>query len=450
MPLTTAPSSPTELTATSQTPTSAELTWQDSEREDGYRIYRLDGEQRVLIGTAESNATRFTVGGLTPRTEYRFVVEAYNADGAAASTSPAVTPVASDEHGDTRQTATPLTAPASLSSFIDHAGDLDMFSIRVEAGTTYVFSTTLGNQATSLRDSVIELFDAEGRRLGINDDFGGTLASRLAWTAPASLDGQSVYLQVRGYSRSQSGDYGLNIEVARPIADDHGNSITTASALSGPTSLNASIERGGDIDMFSLRVVGGTTYTFSTTLGNSAGSLRDSVIELFDAQGSRLGINDDFGGTLASRLSWTAPAEFDGQRIYLGVRAYSRAQTGTYALNVTTAIPVPATPDVTTPSVTIGSHTIGNIATAGSTNQFRLDVTAGQRVEVLTQLLTLRDSTITVTNSRGQRLAYNDDDAGTLASRVELTATQTETWIIAVRGYAAYQTGSYRLLVRSR
>jgi len=449
MPTMAVPTASNSLTATTNSPTTANLTWQDSLNESGYRVYRLAGSQRLLLGTLPAETTQFPVSGLTPRTEYRFVVEAFNAAGAASMMSSAITPVTIDVNGDTQTTATPLGGPGVTATAIDRAGDIDVFSFQAEAGLSYTFATTLSSLPVALHDSVIELTDAQGRRLAYNDDFGGTLASRISWTAEPALNGQQIFLSVRGYAQSQVGDYSLSLSIVRPPVDDHGDTIASATRIQVPSALNASLQRPGDVDMFSIVVEPGTTYVFSTSLGTQSGSLRDSVLELLDSSGRRLAFNDDFGGTLASRISWTVPQGFGHQNVFLAARAYSSSQTGTYSVSVSQSVPPVVTtnsqPDVA--AVTVGSQTIGQISTGGASSRYRLDVEAGQRLVIQTQLLTLRDSVITIFNSRGQRLAFNDDYGRTLASLVTVIATERDTWFIEVRAYAVSQTGTFRLLV---
>ena len=452
MPGLSSPTVPTNLTATTNSPTTAILTWQDSDNETEYRVYRLQGSERSLIGTISADSTQLTATGLVPRTPYQFVVEALNELAAATATSNTVTPITIDIHGDTRSTATVLAAPATISTTIDHSGDVDTFSWRVTAGATYVFATTLSSEPGALQDSVIELLDSNGRRLAYNDDFGGTLASQLTWTAPQTMDGQQVFLSVRGYVPAQTGDYTLTASVTLPPLDDHGDTISSATEISAPSTLNAALQRTSDMDVFSLRAVAGTTYVFSTSLGNQSGSLRDSVIELLDSQGRRLGFNDDFGGTLASRLAWTAPQSINGQPVFLSVRGYTPTQTGTYSVSVTRtgpSAPVVSWSEQTAIAATIaiGGQTTDQISAGGARNLYRLNAESGQRIAVYTQLLSLRDSVITIYNSLGQRIAFNDDYGRSLASRIELTATQRETWFIEVRAFAATQLGTFRLLV---
>ena len=225
-----------------------------------------------------------------------------------------------DDRGSETGSARSNAIGARVSGNLERAGDVDTFRFDVRQGAAYRFETQLG----SLRDSVITLVDSAGNRLASNDDGGNGLASRLDWTA--RHDGP-VFVQVRGYSDSQTGTYTLQSS----MRDDYSNQRTGAQSVSVGSRINGNIETGGDNDVFRLQARRGTTYTLETSLG----SLRDSVITLTDASGRQLAFDDDGGDGLASRITWTATQ--DGP-VFLTVRGYSGSQTGTYSLTVSESL----------------------------------------------------------------------------------------------------------------
>lgn len=110
-----------------------------------------------------------------------------------------------DDHGDYPASATSITVGESVEGALQHESDVDYFAFEAEGGRRYQIDVTLG----TLEDSVVELFDAAGRWLDGNDDYGSTLASRIVWTAPSS---GTYYLQVRGHGW-QIGSYTVLIDV---------------------------------------------------------------------------------------------------------------------------------------------------------------------------------------------------------------------------------------------
>jgi hypothetical protein len=113
------------------------------------------------------------------------------------------------------------------------------------------------------------------------------------------------------------------------------------------------------------------------------GALHDSVIELVDSSGRRLARNDDFGGTLASRLAWTAPQTMNGQPVFLSVRGYTPTQNGTYSVSVTRTAPSTpvaswSEPTAIAATIAIGGQTIDQISADRVRNLYRLNVESGQ------------------------------------------------------------------------
>ena len=109
---------------------------------------------------------------------------------------------------------------------------------------------------------------------------------------------------------------------------DQGDSAATALSVLVPSTNAGTIDPGTDVDWFRFSAVGATQYTFETSLG----TLPDSRLELFDANGVSLAENDDIGGgNRASKIIWTSPGS---GTYYLRVRPFGTYQTGTYTLSL--------------------------------------------------------------------------------------------------------------------
>ncbi len=110
--------------------------------------------------------------------------------------------------------------------------------------------------------------------------------------------------------------------------DDFGNNAGTASAIGVPSTTQGVLGVAGDVDWFSFQAVAGQSYTIATQLG----TLRDSVLYLYDRNGTTLvAQDDDGGGNLASQLRWQATST---GTYYVAVASYGNAYVGTYALSV--------------------------------------------------------------------------------------------------------------------
>ena len=111
------------------------------------------------------------------------------------------------------------------------------------------------------------------------------------------------------------------------VPDDHGNDIDDATVAAVGADVEGALDYDDDIDYFRFQAEQGQSYQIDVALG----TLDDSIVELYDADGSLLDSNDDYGDTLASRLYWNAPSS--GERYVLVGGAYTSSR-GTYTLTV--------------------------------------------------------------------------------------------------------------------
>ena len=109
---------------------------------------------------------------------------------------------------------------------------------------------------------------------------------------------------------------------------DPDNTIATASGVTfsgNAFSITDTLGNGAsgtkDVDMFSINVTAadvGRTYAFTTSQPTD-GKMVDTYLKLFNANGTQLAYNDDFGKTLYAQLVWTPTAV---GTYYLGVSSY--------------------------------------------------------------------------------------------------------------------------------
>ena len=227
-----------------------------------------------------------------------------------------------DDHGDFPAQATTIAIGSSTQGVISDPLDVDLFRFDAQVGVTYRAQVQLG----SLSDSLITLLGATGScSLASNDDIVGSLASRLTWTARESA---TLFVVVENADGTSTGSYTLSLQTADPSgADDHGGEACSATPMEGATTIDGLVSELGDVDAFSFEAVGGTAYVLEVVLE----SLEDSFLTLFDIDGlTLLADNDDFfAGSLASRISWTAP---QSGTYYLAVAGVGG--TGSYRLRV--------------------------------------------------------------------------------------------------------------------
>ena len=240
-----------------------------------------------------------------------------------------VVQTADDDHGNDATTATGLGAIGTTSSAEFGSispQDVDWFSFEVEENQFYelrTFFTGPGN--TSTFDTIITLFDEAGdRSLAENDDHLEQLSSRIVWQASTS---GLHHVQVAGFGDSEA-QYRINVrELSSPPVDDYGNRSDLAADIEMGESISGNVNYESDVDWLRFDAIEGLQYTFEVALQ----SLTDSVLQLYDSDGTTLLLeNDDIEfPDRSSLLNWTADAS--GTR-YLRVSGFDGFR-GTYRLN---------------------------------------------------------------------------------------------------------------------
>ena len=111
------------------------------------------------------------------------------------------------------------------------------------------------------------------------------------------------------------------------MTDDYPNSSDLSlPSITPGQSIEGTIDYESDVDLFELEADAGQAYRIDVALG----TLNDSMLTVYDADGWEVGFNDDYGGGSASRIIWEAPASGD---YYVEVSGYDSA-TGSYTLTV--------------------------------------------------------------------------------------------------------------------
>ena len=218
------------------------------------------------------------------------------------------TPPPTDDHGNTRATATALPLDSPLPGRIDPTGDIDYFRLQIPV------SGSLTVETTGSTDTYGRLESSSGSTLATNDDGGSGSNFRIVRNVTAG----TYYIRVTGY-RSETGGYTLRANMA---TDDHGNTRATATSISLDSPLTGRIDPAGEIDYFRLEATSDGELTVETT-----GST-DTYGYLEDSSGTVLAHNDDRDRTNYNfRIRHTVtPGTY-----YVRVTGY-RSRTGGYTL----------------------------------------------------------------------------------------------------------------------
>jgi len=338
-----------------------------------------------------------------------------------------------DDYAAGTGTSGAVATGGSATGHIEATGDRDWFSVSLTSGQTYTFR--LNAAATGgLSDPYLSLYNSSGAYLTYDDDSGGSLSSLIRYTA--SYTGV-YYLEARAYSY-QIGDYVLSTT---------GTDATAPAVVSfSPADEATSVAVGSNIALvFSESIQRGTGTIY---LKNASGT----VIEAFDAAtSSRISIS-------GSSLSIDPTANLSnatGYRVEFApgtVRDLAgNAYAGTTSYNFTTIAAAGgddyAANTGTTGSVAVGSTASGNIETVSDRDWFAISLIAGQSYTFRLDPSAsngLSDPYLTLYNSAGSFVAYDDDSGGSLTSLLRYTAGYTGTYFLEARAYGS-QLGGYGL-----
>ncbi len=237
-------------------------------------------------------------------------------------------------------------------------------------------------------------------------------------------------------------------------ADDHGDDLASATEIEAGARSTGIIEEGGDQDWFVFNVGPfGGRFTITTDLD----TLTDTRLLATDDGGRQLAENDDYrGGGYASQVAVLA---HPFQRIGLRVTGYSGQLTGSYGITISAPVAPDPDPDpepnddhadspAGATAINIGDTVNGDIEEGRDVDWFTFPAGFGAEYVITTELGTLADTTLLVTDTAGRRLADNDDYNGSYASQVTLVTDAEGRLLVKVAAYGRRQTGTYTLKVQ--
>ena len=336
-----------------------------------------------------------------------------------------------DDHADAIGEATSVAVGDAVPGVVDHPNDIDLFVFDAVQGELYQIDVALG----TLGDSVVALYDADQRQLVLNDDYGGSLASRIYWKASSS---GRYYVAVASLGEG-TGSYTLTVVVS-DIVDDHADAMGEATSVTVGDAVLGVVNYPGDIDLFVFDAEEGKLYQIDVALG----TLGDSVVAVHDAHETGLAFNDDYSGSLASRVFWAAP---NSGTYYVEVASWGEG-TGSYTLTVVASDIVDDHADTfgEATSVMVGGAVLGVVDYPGDFDVFVFDAEEGELYQIDVALGTLGDSVVAVYDAHETGLAFNDDYSGSSASRVFWEAPSSGRYYVVVASLVE-GTGSYTLTI---
>jgi hypothetical protein len=285
--------------------------------------------------------------------------------------------LAPDDHGDTPETATPVTLSAPFSGTLGFTGDTDTFSFSLAAGRVYRLRCSSGS---SWNAPYVRLRDSTG---------GSVSSGQVALLYEVNAGGTYSADVYRG-----SGAYECMVEDVG--TDDHPDTAVGALELSPlPASGTGVLETHKDVDVFTFRPTEGRIYRVSCGLLSSCG------LRLRGPDGAVLAerSTDVSSGTT---LAWEAT---DVPLVSLEVAvAYS---TGTYSYQLED-VGTDDHGDLTSTATDLGTGTVSVGAVLGShkdVDVFAFAATAGHIYRVRCVPGSLRDCGLKIRDPSGQEVS---------------------------------------------
>ena len=323
-----------------------------------------------------------------------------------------------DDHGDTRQTATPLPFGAALEGKIKPNGDVDYFRLEVAE------ATVASIRAISDFGVVGELFGQSDDVLayGTRDPYLVDLTFRIAY----ELEPGVYYLRVTSDPNYAGSSYLVEARYGPP--DDHGNTRGTSTPLAFGGSVSGEIGSQSDADYFRLDLTAASEAVLVTT-GNFLTDLT---------------LYNEFGSWLTSGDQYIATS-LDAGVYFLRVDSAINRRTGSYILEARLGPPDPDdhgdSRETATP-LAIGASVSGEIGIeddgGNDLDYFRLDVTATTEAVLLTS------------GDLDTRLELYDEFGYWLTSDDQYIAYELESGVYFLRVSSSGNLGSYMVEVRHR
>jgi hypothetical protein len=334
-----------------------------------------------------------------------------------------------DDHGDSRDSATPL-APSSTATAgaLEAAGDVDFFSFSGAASTKYEF-TCLG--ATGV-DCNVTLYDPSG--MVLLEDTTSSTTARVVWVVRSA----GTYFARVSHGTGGTGAYTWQLRDLGP--DDHGNSLSSATLIEpSDTHVPARIDAVGDIDVFRFTAQAGHIYRFecNTTAFNC------NVFLVILENGAVRTLASDTRGNLSASVTYEVAT---AGTYYFTVEPPTGAGAYTYRLQDLGVDDHGETRATSTPIAPSATAVGARLELAGDTDMFRFEAEAGHVYRFDCSPGTGLDCNAYAYNPDGTQLEADESSADTAVLRFKTSASGT--YYLKVQSYFTDGFGAYTYQLR--
>ncbi len=414
-----------------------------------------------------------SAGGPVPRSQEATLVFTFHFSSASGPFATSAAPsfeaigdgtVSETEPNNTLATANPIVPDVTIAGTLNPTGDVDFFAFEAGAGQQVTIDVDAQSLTPkSLADTVITLYDSDGRQLAENDDESpGMRDSLLRFTVPTA--GRYVF-RLRDVAQRGGPNFTYRVRVTltggappgRFIESEPNNSIAQANSITPNVTIRGVLDPSGDVDFFAFQANVGQRVRIDVAAKRlTPPSAADTVVALFDSSGRKLAENDDRApGQLDSLLEFTFTA---AGRYFFSVRDFgNKGGSGfSYEASVTLTGGAPARVNESEPNNTFAQAQaivpdvliVGRLDPAGDVDFFSFTADAGQRLTVDINARSLTppseaDTVVTLFDSNGQPLAENDDAGGSLDSFLTFEIPRSGRYFVRVRNFSPKGGPSY-------
>lgn len=183
-----------------------------------------------------------------------------------------------------------------------YGGDEDWYAITLPTGGGAGSGEALGVETIGSLDTRIAVYDENMREIMSNDDGGERFNARVM--LPLEARSRTVYVQVRGYSSSTTGQYSLRITRTQIAVDEYEPDNTMQQArviqIDAPPQ-RRTLSTPGDEDWVRIDLPANLHPRGATVELETLGST-DTYLELYDHHGNEIAYSDDDGEGLNGRI----------------------------------------------------------------------------------------------------------------------------------------------------
>ena len=320
-----------------------------------------------------------------------------------------------DDYSNNTETTGTIAAGRSVTGELETPGDHDWFRINLDKDYAYNFRVS----SNSLNDSFLTLYNSEGEVLDSTDDYNGSLDSEIRNFS--ATESGIHYLDISVYNESHTGTYFLYAEQITPPNINDG---VAAYGIVGTT------EQGNTLSVQLLAADpdgnGSPIFTWQKSSDNGQSWA-------IAGTGSQLAIDSSLQGhKIRVNVTYVDGEDFD--------ESYTTQVVDVPALSLDDY----GNSSGSSGNLEVNDSNSGNLEVAGDHDWFNIILKKSNTYEFIVTGESLTDTYLRLYDSSGNLIAFNDDYANTLNSKIsDFSATTSGHYYLDVGAYNDLYTGTY-------